>query len=289
MVRRLDEIRMTRDVPDLRRSIGEVDAAFEAAFRDYGIDVPALNPDEAAGRVNRRSVRAALVAALDYWGQRCLSNAPLAARGRHLLAVAGAADPDPWRDRLRAALLAQDNATLAALAAEALTADLPATTLVVLGTVLTGHAVRRPNVVRADYPHRPTGIAVLREAARRSPADFWANFQLTTALHRSNRPAESVPSFTVAVALRPDLPVVRRQLALAYQASCDLPAALRVDREGVAADPRDVAARLTLARSLQVCGEVEQAATELREALRLDPNSGAVLRMIPHTRYRTGE
>jgi tetratricopeptide (TPR) repeat protein len=297
VVRRLDDIRVLQDLPE-RKNSAEVDEAFEAAFRDSGIDVASLEPDEAARRLNRRAVRAALVTAVDYWGQQCLADPRLDARGRHLLAVAAAADPDPWRNRLRAALAKKDADALGGLAREAMTAELPTPTLVTLGAVVSGQTAKtaggafvtlpRAGEARPVHPHQAAGVAVLREAARRSPGDFWANHLLAVALTRTGRPAESVPYFAAAVALRPDVPVVRQFLASAYQRSGDFPAALRVDRDAVAAHPRNALTHLALANSLFLQGEADESADRFRGVLRIDPTSDRALRMLPRTLLAVG-
>ena len=288
MVRRLDEVRVLQDTAEQKHSVAEVNVAFEAAFRDYGIDVSALDPDEAGRRLNQRAVRATLVAALDYWGQQCLTDLQTDARGRYLLAVAAAADPDPWRNRLRAALLKRDADALAALAREALTADLPTPTLVTLGMVVTNHRVTPDGASRPAYPHRPAGVAVLREAVRRSPGDFWANYLLAYGLSGSGRPGEAVPYFTVALALRPDVYAVRRHLSGAYLRIGDFPAVLRVEHDAVLAQPRTVVSHTTLANSLLIQGELDRAAAQLREALRVDPKAERAVRVLASTRLPAG-
>ena len=88
-----------------------IDAAYAAAFRAAGIDLDAPEPKAAGARIAARPepVRLAMVAALDHWtGVR-------KARGqgeawRKVVEVARAADPDPDRDALRAALAVEDKA-----------------------------------------------------------------------------------------------------------------------------------------------------------------------------------
>jgi serine/threonine protein kinase len=93
------------------------DEKFAEVFQDYGIDVDALTPEEAAAEIQRRSVHPALVKALDEW-------APLrhSARGQNnagwkkLVAIARLADPDPWRNRCREAFLRRDRQAMEQLA-----------------------------------------------------------------------------------------------------------------------------------------------------------------------------
>ncbi len=108
------------------------DGAYATAFRDAELDPDSLEPAEIARRLGRRreTVVIELAAFLDDW------SATRRAAGRPLnvwqkpLEVARLADPDPYRDRLRKALLAEDRRsgsdTLKALAAAPEAAELPA-------------------------------------------------------------------------------------------------------------------------------------------------------------------
>ena len=69
--------------------------AFAAAFRQYGLDLAALAPEEAAARIRESAIREHLLAALDEWTFKATSPS-----GRErLLAVARLADDDPWRSK----------------------------------------------------------------------------------------------------------------------------------------------------------------------------------------------
>src|SRR5262249_37863038 len=116
MVLRLEEIWLLR----ARRGAVAVDdapwgdASYSRAFREYGIDVDALEPAEAARRIRARSIRLELAVALDSWADRRQESlatgrgliwdgwpdqpdharAASDASCRRLIAVARAADPD---------------------------------------------------------------------------------------------------------------------------------------------------------------------------------------------------
>ena len=83
---------------------------YAQAFRDYGIDVEALSPEEVAQRMPDGAVRSELAAALDDWAR--LRRATFRRRTlrdwKRLVAAARATDPDPWRNRLREAWLKND-------------------------------------------------------------------------------------------------------------------------------------------------------------------------------------
>jgi serine/threonine-protein kinase len=108
----------------------EGDGAYAAAFRGYGLDVEGLAPRAVAERIRERSIQSQLVAALDDWAyvRRQLK---VDGWGR-LVAVARAADPDHWRNRLRDVLESQDPRALEELAASAPAGEWSAATMVLL-------------------------------------------------------------------------------------------------------------------------------------------------------------
>src|SRR5262249_24869607 len=106
---------------------GRTDADFAQAFRGYGIDVENLPAGEARARVGASRIKEDLVNALDVWSAR-LQGAPgmlnplgpyNLARGQLLDQITQAADPDPWRQRLRQAVAARDVKSLRDMAASA--------------------------------------------------------------------------------------------------------------------------------------------------------------------------
>jgi serine/threonine-protein kinase len=176
------------------------DAAYAAAFTAADLDLEALEPAEFARRLRRQGEPAAieLSAFLDDWSDvRRQARRPVAA-WRRPLEAARRADPEPYRDRLRAILLAEDRKSqveaLKALAAAPEAAELPAPTAVLLGTIL------------FHLGQGEAAVALLRTAAGRFPGDVWVNYALATALD-SLRPAareEAVRYYTAARALRPE-------------------------------------------------------------------------------------
>src|SRR5262249_47391816 len=90
---------------------------------------------------------------------------------RHLVEVARAADPDPWRDALRAKVLARDGQAAAEfrrLADDATALDgESAPSLILLARQLNEGAADRERAAR-----------VLRRAVSRHPSDFWAHIEL---------------------------------------------------------------------------------------------------------------
>jgi serine/threonine-protein kinase len=180
------------------------DRAFAAAFRDYGIDLARLTPEEAARRIAARRIRGKLVAALDNWLFNLGPDGDVG-RALKLMAVAGAVDDDPTRRRLRAALLKQDRDTFRQLAADPRVLDLPAGTLHLLADALFWSGEKRE------------AVAFLERAWRRHPNDFVLNFLLANYLLLDEPPQsrQALPFATAAVSLYPGNPGAHLILGLA--------------------------------------------------------------------------
>ena len=99
-----DERKLLTDLETIRGKRGEhgeakhIDDDYAAAFRDMGLDLDQLGPEEAGAKIAARRSAMALASFVDDW-----TFARRQGRGerdglswRRLLAVARAADPDPW-------------------------------------------------------------------------------------------------------------------------------------------------------------------------------------------------
>jgi serine/threonine-protein kinase len=274
------------------------DRAYQQAFRDYGLDVAALDTDEAAGRIRDARIRDRLVAALDDWA---LARMKEAAPGwKDLLAVARRSDPEPWRDRLRDALQRQDRKALAELAGGPEVADQPPATVQLLGELL------------RQTGRRQLAEGVYRRALWRHPGDFWINHNLAMALSNQSPAAkwEAVGFFRVALALRPDSPGVYLNLGNALgdlgkfaDAETAYRGALRFKpdfakgyaalsallarqaklgaweaecRAALARQPDDEPARLGLGFALKGQSKFTEAAEQFQEALARHPSNTAL-------------
>jgi hypothetical protein len=99
MVERLNEIRSrVADAYDRERA----EADYAAAFRDYRIDVNALDKAEAGGWVTACPIGVELAVALDHWTlTRRRRQPPDRAGAVRLAAVANIGDRNPWRVQRR--------------------------------------------------------------------------------------------------------------------------------------------------------------------------------------------
>jgi serine/threonine-protein kinase len=282
------------------------DAAYAAAFGGAGLDLEALAPAEFARRLRRQpeTVVIELSAFLDDWAAVRLAVRRSVAAWRKPLEAARQADPDPYRDRLRAILLAEDRKpqveALKALATAREAAELPAPTAALLGQTLAGLGEAK------------AAVALLRPAAGRHPGDVWVNYTLAASLDNL-RPApreEAVRYYTAARALRPETAhelahlldrmgrgseaeavfrdlTERRPKNLGHlnclghhlkQAGRPADAAPILDRAVAAAratihlEPDDAVAHNSLGFALKEQGKPPEAVAEIREAIRLKPD-----------------
>jgi serine/threonine-protein kinase len=259
----LEEIRLTQAaVKDGHFDLAGADPLFALAFRNYGIDVDALPPAEAAARVRASRMAADLVAALDAWSlARKDSGQGERESWRWLLAVAREADPDAWRDRLRDVLEGKGKGTLAVLGELEKASALPASTL-----ALVVWAVKKQKDRLAQV------VPLLRRAQQRQPDDFWVNHNLAFALYRMTPPQldEAIGFYRAAVAICPDSPGTRVNLGIALRAQGRLDEAIGEYRAAIALDPEDALPHNGLGNALWDKGRPDEAIKEYRAAIALN-------------------
>jgi tetratricopeptide (TPR) repeat protein len=244
---------------------GLADQAYARAFREYAIDVDALDPAEAAGRIRAKGARAELAAALDGWALVRRSSRPEGDGGwKRLLAVARAADPGGASDRVRLALERGSKEALLELAATATGPELPPATLVLLGDALIASGA-------ADEAAR-----LLRPVQLRRPDDFWVNQSLARAFAKARPPQwnEAVRYFTAALARRPRSPEAGMSLGSALERLGRYDEAGTVFREVTCTAPDYAPAYNQLAWHLLARHDLDGAVAAEREAIRLKPDWG---------------
>jgi serine/threonine-protein kinase len=175
------------------------DAAYADVFRDRRIDPDALTAAEAGKKIKARPapVALALAAALDDWAvQRRKAHSKPEEAWRRLVAAAGAADPDPLRNRLRELWSKPDpkvqRESLRKLAEQA---D-PEKWHVQSFNLLAGALVDSGDPDAAEN--------LLRRAVAIYPGDVWVNHELGTVLEKLSRRDEAIRFYTAARAIRPE-------------------------------------------------------------------------------------
>jgi serine/threonine-protein kinase len=244
--------------------------AYAAAFREYGIDVTALSTEEAAARIRARPIRFRLVVGLDDW----YTMDPKAAGGR-LLEVSRAADPDPLRDRIRAAIASAEFAALEKLAADRDAAALPPSTLILVASMLHQH------------DRAAAALDLLRRGQQRYRNDFWVNdvLGLHTSYNDIPNYQEAVSCFTAAVALRPDSPVGWNNLGITLASQGLYDAAIRALREGIAARGEFVYSWRELSSALLLNHQTDEALAVVQEALKRWPQSPLLRTQLAEVRH----
>ncbi len=248
------------------------DAAYTAVFRKAGLDLDTTEPAEAGKWLSARSEPIELTIYLDDWAYVRIKAGRAEADWRRLVAASRAADPDPWRDALRARMGSKDAIAVSEfqrLADDEKALDTqPAPSLYLLARQLKLGADDRERAAR-----------VLRRAVSRHPADFWARVGLAAAYGTDTdatsaneiypRPEEAVRHLSAAVAIRPGSPMAHDDLACALRAQGKLDEALAEYREVIRLKPDDANAHNGLGNVLIAQGKVDEAVAEYREATRL--------------------
>jgi len=283
------------------------EAAYSQAFRRAGIDLDTLPLERAAAMLRDRPPRVtqALASVLDDWAGIRHSTGQPPERWRKPLELARAADPDPYRGRVRD-LVEGENLKDQREALRTLAQDPQAATLPPTSTLLLASALRHAGDL-------PAAAAVLERAVPRYPDDVWINYNLGVYLDhlpvprrddalryltaaRALRPEsahdlahlidqmgrseEAVAAFRALVAIRPTdhrhlgcfgkllLDLGRRDEALDA-----LDRAIAATRAAIARWPGDGRLHHALGFALQTRGDRPAAALAYREALRLEPQN----------------
>jgi serine/threonine-protein kinase len=206
-IERLDGIRLDRfahEDPDGNDADRRIDAAYAAAFREFGIDVENLDPVEANTRLKERSAPSELIFFVDDWAMARSRHAQneQAESWRRLVRTAKMADPDSWRISLREQIGSNDQEPIRRLLTdENVLSTQPATSLYLLGRILE---------TLGDY--EAAEQALLR-AWRSQPDDFATCYELGL-VSRSER--DALRFSTAAVSLRPTNAWAHATLAQAY-------------------------------------------------------------------------
>jgi serine/threonine protein kinase/Tfp pilus assembly protein PilF len=255
MVKTLEDIQLQKSAAQHGRfDIPGADSAYSQAFRDYDIDVLALQTLEAAERIRAKPVRVELAAALDDWSEVCKQTRPNNdSTWKNLLLVARAADPDEWRDKFRLASLEKNLQALREIASSMPIKDLPPSTLV----IVSGYLVPKDRVT------------LLRQAHLQHPSDFWINHHLAEALVQIQPPQRQQAQrfFTAALALRPQSPPAYWGLANVLAASGSLDEAIALYKKAIQLKPDDAYGYMHLGGLLLTHCKLPEAAKAFHEAI----------------------
>jgi tetratricopeptide (TPR) repeat protein len=287
-----------------------IKARLRAALAGYGA-VPRETPAaEAAERVKGSLVKERLLAALDWWlaveqsAWEMLAGDPGSAWVREVLR---SADPDPYRDLVRDAVLASDRRTMSALLDRQEALAQPARYAAILGAHEgVGAPARRRAILESALRDRPGDLSLLitlgrsyrpnpqdREGVRErvrwfqaavvaDPRSASAHIGLGTALYHKGDQDGAIAEFRKLVELLPNDPRGHLWLGDALEKSAGNKAyadeALIRLQKAVDLAPNSGPALISHAHSrlgyaLQKRGDGDRAAINFREALRIDPRN----------------
>jgi serine/threonine-protein kinase len=218
------------------------DHLYAEAFRHYGIAAMTLEPMEARARIRDSAIRETLLAFLHDWLLFWASDA----HRDKLRIVVDRADDDEWRRRLRKALSGtyDDEKWRDLLRAREAPAQPPVVLAGLAGTLIHRHQEEETR-------------ALLREAQRRHPEEFWLNFQLGYYL-QDEHPQEAIGYFRVALASRPQSGQAQMVLGRVLRDTGDEEGAIAAFSKAIELNPNGAGAR-DLARVLAPRGELEKA------------------------------
>jgi tetratricopeptide (TPR) repeat protein/serine/threonine protein kinase len=301
MVRRLEETSLRGGFED--DNPFKLSAEYRAAFRDYGLDLEALSPEEAAERVRASAIKAELIAGLDAWAFNPRR------KGRpsteELLAVVRLADPDDWRDKLRRAVLNKEDRRLGSLAGDRALKSQPRHTLVLLRHALfrAGQHARALEISRhaqglfprnfvttcvlaQDLQHEAEraglgaekkpelaleAAGLYRVACEMRPDSPTAWHNLAVALAWAGRHKEAIPYFRRALERRPDSPLTCSALGGSLWDSGQRREGLAMLRAAIKLDPQEARSHFNLGLSLEQKGDLEGAIAAYTAATKLSP------------------
>jgi tetratricopeptide (TPR) repeat protein len=248
--------------------------AYEAAFRDYGLQPTSVTAEEAAQRVRSRppEIQLAVIAALDAWLDLTrLQQTKHQPERAWLRDILRAADADPLRQEMRAAIDAVYDAAFKGKKIE-LVFTLPASTDL---DKQPPYTQLRFGMLLCTGGKIEQGLAVLRRAQQLHPGDFWINMELSEYAAKANPPRheEAVRFASNCVAIQPDNPGARINLGGDLENQGKWEEAVAEYRQAIRLRPDYAKAHDALALLLGKQGKWEEAVVEYREAIRLRPDN----------------
>jgi tetratricopeptide (TPR) repeat protein len=246
----------------------EQDAEFAKAFCDFGIDIDSLAPAEAAARIRCRSIRLALVKALDDWAPMRMQAHPDNDSGwKKLVQIARQADPDDLRNRCRDALLRRDRQALEQLADAMPSRQVPPATLYLLG-----HTLREVGAV-------DKAMSLLRRAQHEYPDDLWINDALawhSLSAFQPPRYDDALRYYTAVLALRPRLAPAHIRVAHILEEKGALEETIAEYSKVIELEPTNHWARVFRGWNYHDLRQDDKAMADFSTAIDLDPKNAVL-------------
>jgi tetratricopeptide (TPR) repeat protein len=261
MVKRFDELRLFVGQTE-GTDWEDLDARYFEAFSDYGIDVE--DHEDAVEVITESRFAVQLAAALADWSWvRRRFFGLESEEAKELLRIALAADPDPWREDLRRAVLTSDLSRLKHLAASSEADRFHSLTVNMLAAALREHGAHNESV------------DLLLRARERFPADFDLHQALATGLREQNPPDlhGSLQAAAVARSQQPQSVGALHAIALTMQRLEEVQGAAQIWREAIDLEPRLAFLHRHLGVALRQGGHLEQAEQACTQAMSMEPEN----------------
>jgi tetratricopeptide (TPR) repeat protein/tRNA A-37 threonylcarbamoyl transferase component Bud32 len=226
---------------------------YASTFAQAGLGQPGDDTAVVAARVQRSSICAEIVDALDDWA----SISTDADRRKWLFEIARQADPDPQRNLVRQPDL-WDSPGGVAQPIPQLQADKISPRMAT--------ALARLMQVRGAK-----GITLLAAVQARVPQDFWLNFELNNALFRARRMDEALTYARAALALRPQSALAHSALGAILLEMNRADEAIVQCRIALDIDPTFAETHYNLGEALRSQGKLDEAIPHLRKAIAINP------------------
>jgi len=259
MAKRLDEIHSSA----FELQADDYEVAYAVAFREYGIDVEALDAAAARDRIRSSALKVQIAAALDDWAWRRERIGMGDHAARTLQSLARDTDPDPFRDTLRDAISTGDLEALREVSTSARLKDQPRPSLKLLA-----HALDRLGDGMA-------AAEVLQYALEVYPDDRALNWSLAYTLANLDSPdLERASRFaTAALALSGGTAGAWNNLGWILRKNGEIDGAMKAFQAAIRITPEYAWAHMNLGGILcDTLGDYDAAIDEFRKAIAIDPD-----------------
>lgn len=254
----LERLEQIREAHGDRTDWETSEPGYAAALQELGINIDTPDVNDCIARITQTGIPQGIAQGLDDLSRFRRRNPDRSAgEWKQLLRIAHAVDPDPWRQRVRTAILDESSADLVDLAKIHRSEMDSPWAAVVLGAAL------------IDSGEFGWARSVFESAALRFPRDFWVAHGCAVAVRLDGDGLESLPYYKMAASIRPESPHAWCDLASHYlhQRNDEAQARAHFER-ALSVAPKHAVAQLEIARSWRRSGDNEKALVAYRKATR---------------------
>jgi tetratricopeptide (TPR) repeat protein len=272
------------------------------ALSRFGADPDAVSVEEAAARVSASVVPQRIVSALD----RLLR----AEKRDGVRTLLRRVDAKPYRDAVRDALLADDEAKFVELVGQKAALEQPPGFVAFLGEHGAIPVQRWRQLLQAAVSQRPGDVALLitlgqtyminqkmadqgrwwfQAAVAAAPTNATAHNNLGSALLDNGQVEEAIACYHKAIALDPKHAPAHYNLGMALAGKGQVDEAIPFYQKAIELDPKFAPAHTNLGNALMSKGKVEEAMACYRQAIAVDPKYALAHNVLGNALYGKGQ